>query len=66
MKQIKYDQSKGSEDWAAKDIEIIRKGCPNKQCFCTGACQEIVGWREREVFGLGSLTELIKNNKLGI
>jgi len=25
----------------------IRKGCPNHQCFCTGACQEIIGWREK-------------------
>ena len=25
----------------------IKKGCPNAQCFCTGACQEIVGWRDK-------------------
>lgn len=25
----------------------IRKGCRNGQCFCTGACQEIVGWRDK-------------------
>ena len=25
----------------------IRKGCPNQQCFCTGACQEIIGWRDK-------------------
>ncbi len=25
----------------------IRKGCPNQQCFCTGDCQEIIGWRDK-------------------
>ena len=25
----------------------IRKGCPNQQCFCTGSCQEIIGWRDK-------------------
>lgn len=25
----------------------IRKGFPNRQYFCTGACQEIVGWRDK-------------------
>jgi len=25
----------------------IRKVCPNQQCFCTGACQEIIGWRDK-------------------
>ena len=25
----------------------IRRGCLNQQCFCTGACQEIVGWRDK-------------------
>jgi len=25
----------------------IRKGCPNQQCFCTGKCQEIIGWRDK-------------------
>ena len=27
--------------------EPIRKGCLNTQCFCTGDCQEIVGWRDK-------------------
>ena len=27
----------------------IKKGCPNKQCFCTGACNEIIGWRDKLV-----------------
>ncbi len=26
----------------------IRRGCNNTNgCFCTGKCQEIVGWREK-------------------
>lgn len=27
----------------------ILKGCPNKntQCFCTGVCQEIIGYRDK-------------------
>jgi hypothetical protein len=25
----------------------IKKGCKNQQCFCTGACQEIIGWRDK-------------------
>lgn len=25
----------------------IRKGCSNKSCFCTGACNEIIRYRER-------------------
>jgi hypothetical protein len=25
----------------------IRKGCQNKQCFCTGACDEIVGYKDK-------------------
>lgn len=24
----------------------IRRGCPNKQCFCTGKCEEIIAWRD--------------------
>lgn len=25
----------------------IKRGCPNKQCFCTGKCNEIIGYRDR-------------------
>lgn len=28
-----------------KNEEPIRKGCQNPQCFCTGDCMEITGWR---------------------
>jgi len=27
----------------------ILKGCPNKTCFCTGACQQIIGYRNAEI-----------------
>lgn len=28
--------------------EPIYASCPNEgQCFCTGACREIIGWREK-------------------
>jgi hypothetical protein len=44
----------------AKDIKPpdptvvpIRKGCSNANgCFCTGACQEIVGWEKPKRFPL--------------
>jgi hypothetical protein len=25
----------------------IKRGCPNNQCFCTGKCNEIIGWRDK-------------------
>ena len=26
----------------------VRRGCPNKgACFCTGACQKIIGYRDK-------------------
>ena len=25
----------------------IKKGCVNSHCFCTGACQEVVGYRDK-------------------
>lgn len=25
----------------------VYRGCPNTQCFCTGKCREIVGYRDR-------------------
>lgn len=30
-----------------KDKVPIYKGCPNQQCFCTGACREIIGYRDK-------------------
>ena len=34
----------------AKELEDkvpITKGCKSDQCFCTGKCQEIIGWRDK-------------------
>lgn len=25
----------------------IYRGCPNEVCYCTGICQEIIGYRDR-------------------
>ena len=25
----------------------VRKGCKNKECFCTGECQKIIGYRDK-------------------
>lgn len=44
--QLKYDFTLGVK----KLIETkapIKRGCPNGQCFCTGKCQEIIGWRDK-------------------
>jgi hypothetical protein len=27
--------------------EPIYKGCTNRECFCTGKCKEIIGYKER-------------------
>lgn len=29
-----------------KSKEPVRKGCLNDVCYCTGACQKIIGWRD--------------------
>jgi hypothetical protein len=32
----------------------VERGCPNKQCFCTGKCKEIVGyWENGNYIDLG-------------
>lgn len=34
--------------------EPIYKGCLAAEyggCFCTGACKEIIGWKEKDKFG---------------
>lgn len=43
---LKYQIMKSTIDQYDKQVPI-RRGCPNGQCFCTGKCQEIVGWREK-------------------
>ena len=37
-------------NYSEKDVRTntkvpIKRGCPNKECFCTGKCNEIIGWR---------------------
>ena len=39
-------------NYSEKDVRTntkvsIKRGCPNKQCFCTGKCQEVIGWRDK-------------------
>ena len=39
-------------NYSEKDVRTntkvpIKRGCPNKQCFCTGKCNEIIGWRDK-------------------
>lgn len=39
-----------SVDKFKKQIESkvpIRKECPNSQCYCSGDCQTIIGWRDK-------------------
>ncbi len=45
--EFKESAKKDMFDFANKN-EPIRRGCNNGGlCFCTGACQEIIGWREK-------------------
>lgn len=31
-----------------KDNKVpIKRGCQNKECFCTGKCNEIIGYRDK-------------------
>ena len=29
-----------------KTKQPIYRGCPNRECFCTGKCKEIIGYRD--------------------
>lgn len=38
--------------YSEKDVRTntkvpIKRGCPNKECFCIGKCNEIIGWRDK-------------------
>lgn len=39
---------------ALKDKIPVRRGCENTQCYCTGKCQEVVGYRDRLPGEVGS------------
>lgn len=42
-----------------KKNEPIRRGCSSQgSCFCTGRCQEIIGWREK--VDENNLSDIIK------
>jgi len=39
-------------NYSEKDVRTntkvpINRGCANMQCFCTGECNEIIGWRDK-------------------
>lgn len=61
------DLAKEYQDWLSKKPQKsgkipVYKGCLNKQCFCTGACKEIVAWVDNPVDkpGLGGTTFTVK------
>lgn len=31
----------------SKEQIPIKKGCKNPQCYCTGECQEVIGYRDK-------------------
>ena len=38
---------------AEKDKKApVKRGCTNKFCFCTGKCNEIIGYRDKTKFEL--------------
>jgi hypothetical protein len=49
---LQGDVSGSPYNYSEKDVRTntkvpIKRGCPNKQCFCTGKCNEIIGWRDK-------------------
>jgi hypothetical protein len=45
--ELKYDFVKKAQEHAETKVPILR-GCPNNgPCFCTGACREVVGYRDK-------------------
>lgn len=45
-KGLKYDFAAAVKKQFDTKVPI-KKGCPNAQCFCSGECQKIVGWRDK-------------------
>ena len=46
------DVSGSPYSYSEKDVRTntkmpIKRGCQNKECFCTGKCNEIIGWRDK-------------------
>ena len=49
---LQADVSGSPYNYSEKDVRTntkvpIKRGCLNKQCFCTGKCNEIIGWRDK-------------------
>lgn len=42
-----FDYNDPKENSQPDKIPIYR-GCANTQCFCTGSCKEIIGYRDRQ------------------
>lgn len=43
-----YDNRKKAIESFIKENKIpIYRGCSNESCFCTGACREIIGYRDK-------------------
>jgi predicted nucleic acid-binding Zn ribbon protein len=40
-----YDYIKGNI--RTDSLVPVRRGCENRECFCTGKCQEIIAWRQK-------------------
>lgn len=51
MSSLNYNQEKKNYFERLKEFQEekvpILKGCGNRQCFCTGACKEVVGYRDK-------------------
>lgn len=43
---LKYEFIQKVQDQFKNQVPI-RRGCANGNCFCTGKCHEIIGWRDR-------------------
>ena len=45
--EIIYDNFKTNIFENLRKKVPIYRGCPNQECFCTGSCREIVGYRDK-------------------
>lgn len=44
--ELKYIFSQKAKEFSDSKVPIYR-GCQNEVCYCTGACKEIIGYRDR-------------------
>lgn len=45
------------------EYEPIYRGCLNQQCFCSGKCKEIIGYRHKQTGKIDFNDESIGNSK---